>query len=197
MCPKYHCFCSRLPLYLLQIPLYLLLIPLYLPQIPLYLPQIPLHFFLKNTIGQKNTAICDNVPLYFKIFVWQCESRAQRTKVKSNCGGRASSPSLPQCQLGDCQVHLASQARLGVLGNLLVDIGLKLHSVHFVVKFSSALDAPPLRRTGLQSAPLAVSTQVRLSPISSRPRLAALDSADLKMDLAGLEPESVKSHSAT
>ena len=90
--------------------------------------------------------------------------------------------------------------RLGLLGCHLVDIGMKLHSVHFAVKFSSASAAPRLRRTWLQSAPRAVSTQVRLSPISSRPRLAALDSADLKMDLAGLEPESVKSpslHSVT
>ena len=38
-----------------------------------------------------------------------------------------------------------------------------------------------LWRTWLQSAPRAVSTQVRLSPISSRRRLAALDSIDLKM----------------
>ena len=123
-------------------------------------------FFQNTTICQKYCCDCDNRPLYFRIFVWQCESRAQRTNVKSQCGGRASSPTLPQCQLGDCQVHLASQARLGVLGSLIVNIGLKLHSVHFAVKFSSASAAPRLRRTRLQSAPHAVSTQVRLSPTS-------------------------------
>ena len=90
---------------------------------------------------------------------------------KSHCGGRASSSTLPKFQLGDCQVNPALHAWLGVLGSLLVD---------FAVKFPSA------------SAPCAVSTQVRLSPISSRPRLAALDSANLKMDLGRPEPESVK-----
>jgi hypothetical protein len=94
MCPKYHIFCSQLALYL--------------PQIPLYLPQIPLHFFKNTTITQKYCCSRHNRPLYLKIFVWQTESSAQRTNVKSHCGGRASSPTLPQCQLGDCQVHLGA-----------------------------------------------------------------------------------------
>ena len=54
--------------------------------------------------------------------------------------------------------------RLGLLGCHLVDIGMKLHSVHFAVKFSSASAAPRLRRTWLQSAPCAISSQVGLSP---------------------------------
>ena len=37
--------------------------------------------------------------------------------------------------------------RLGLLGCQLVDIGMKLHSVHIAVKFSSASAAPRLRRT--------------------------------------------------
>ena len=45
---------------------------------------------------------------------------------------------------GHCQVHFALHARLGVLGSLLVDIWLKLHSVHFLVKFCSALAAHQL-----------------------------------------------------
>ena len=146
-------------------------------------------FFSKYHYSHKYCCICDYRPHYFKTFVWRCESRAQRNNVKSHCGGRASSPTLSQCQLGDCQVHLASQAWLCVLGSLLVDIRLKLHLVHLAVKFSSALAAPLLWRTWLQSTPRAVSTG-----------LAALDSANLKMDLAGLEPESVKSppiHSAS
>ena len=94
--------------------------------------------FSLNSTAKNTGFLCDNRPLHFKIFFGQRETRAQRTNVKSHCGGRVSSPTLPQCQLGDCQVHLASQARLGVLGSLHVDIGLKLHSVHFAVKFSSA-----------------------------------------------------------
>ena len=75
--------------------------------------------------------------------------------------------------------------RLGLLGCHLVDIGMKLHSVHFSVKFSSASAAPRLRRTWLQkctscnfissrlwrtwlkSAPHAISSQVGLSPTKS------------------------------
>ena len=75
--------------------------------------------------------------------------------------------------------------RLGLLGCHLVDIGMKLHSVHFsvkfssadlrwnctrctfAVKFSSASAAPRLRRTWLQSAPRAISSQVGLSPTKS------------------------------
>ena len=48
-------------------------------------------FFQNTNICLKYCCICDNRPLYFKIFVWQCESRAQRTNVKSHCGGWASS----------------------------------------------------------------------------------------------------------
>ena len=66
--------------------------------------------------------------------LWQCENRAQRSNVKSYAGGRASSPTLPQCQLGDCQVHFALHAGLSVLSTLLNDIGLNL--VHFAVQFS-------------------------------------------------------------
>ena len=186
--------------------MYLPILPQYLPQIQLYLHHITMHFpslvhcIFPKFRCQKYCFFCHNRPLYFKIFFWQRETRAQRTNVKSHCGGRASSQILPQCQLGNCQVHLASHARLGVLGSLLVDIGLKLYSVHFAVKLSSASAAPLLRRTWLQSAPRAVSTQVRQSPFSSRPCLAALDSADLKRDLGRLKPESVKSpslHSTT
>ena len=127
-----------LPQYLPKRQLYLPHIAMHFPQCSLYFPKIPLpkYFFL--------FFLCDNRPLYFKIFVGQRETRGQRTNVKSHCGGRASSPTLPQCQLGNCQVHLASQARLGVLGSLLVDIGLKLHSVHFAVKFSSNLTSENL-----------------------------------------------------
>ena len=57
---------------------------------------------------------------------------------------------------------------LGLFGCQLVDIGMKLHSVHFAVKFFSAPAAPRLRRTGLQSAPRASSSQVGLSPTKSQ-----------------------------
>ena len=72
----------------------------------------------------------------------------------------------------------------GVLGSILIDIRLKLHLVHFAVKFSSA-----------SAVPYAVSTQFGLSPFSSRPFIAVIYSADLKMDLGGLQRESVKSPS--
>ena len=60
------------------------------------------------------------------------------TNIKSNKQGGRTSLTLYQCQLRVSQVHLASQAWLGVLGCLFVDIGLTLHSVHLAVKFSSA-----------------------------------------------------------
>ena len=43
--------------------------------------------------------------------------------------------------------------RLGLLGCHHVDIGMKLHLVHFAVNFSSAPAAPRLRRIWLYSAP--------------------------------------------
>ena len=67
------------------------------------------------------------------------------------------------------------------------DIGLKLHSVHFAVKFSSALASENL------------TAKYTLSSFSSSPAKSNFKS-DLEMDLAGLEPESVKSpslHSVT
>ena len=64
--------------------------------------------------------------------------------------------------------------RFRLLDFQLVDIGMKLHLVHFAVKFSSA------------SASETKSNQVGLSPISSQPRLATLDSVDFRLDLGRL-----------
>ena len=94
--------------------------------------------FSQNSTAKKNGFLCDNRPLHLKIFVGQRETGAQRTNVKSHRGARASSPTLPQCQLGNCQVHLASHARLGVLGSLLVDIAKCTECSFNPVKFSSA-----------------------------------------------------------
>ena len=94
------------------------------------------------------------------IFFGNLELELSVLMLSCTVKGRASLPTLPQCQPRDCQVHLSLYAWLGVL-----EIGLKLHSVHFAVKFSSALTAPRLQRTWLQSAPRAYSTQVRLTPI--------------------------------
>ena len=98
-------------------------------------------------------------------------------------------------QLRNFQVQLPCMVWIGVLGSLLVDIGLKLHLVHFAVKFSLASAALWLRRTWLQSGPCAASTQVNLSQFSGQPCPAALNSAELKIYLGELEPESVKSPS--
>ena len=74
-----------------------------------------------------------------------------------------------QCQLGGkpSTPRLASSA-LGYLATSSLTLGLKLHSVHFADKFSSASQAR-LQRTCLQSAPRAVSTQVHLSSCLSTP----------------------------
>ena len=64
--------------------------------------------------------------------------------------------------------------RFRLLGCQLVDIGMKLHLVHFAVKFSSA------------SASETKSNQVGLSPMSSQPRLATLDSVNFRLDLGRL-----------
>ena len=79
--------------------------------------------------------------------------RVRCTNIKSSWERRWTSLTHPQCQLRGSQVHFASQARLSVLGYPFVDIGLKLHSVHYAVKSSSQA-----RRTWLHSAPCAVST---------------------------------------
>ena len=151
MCPKYHCICSQILLVMF-------------PNTTIFASDTTA-FVQNNNIGQ--TLMCDNRILYFKIFVGQCETRAQRTNVKSHCGGRASSPTLPQCQLGGCQVHL------------------------FVVKFSSA------------SALKNLTAKFTLCSFNSSPPKSIVKwtlsrsahSADLKMDLVGIEPESVKSPS--
>ena len=181
------------------------------------MPKISTYLLLNTTvftpkyhwIWLKYTCICSKYPylpnirlclwpLYFKIFVGQHETRTQHNNIKSHFGGRASSPTLSQCQLGDCQVHLASHAQLSVLGSLFVDIGLKLYSVHLAVKFSSASGGPWFWKTWLQVHLVFVQFQVK--SVLKSALLAALNSADLKMDLAGLEPELVKLaslHSAT
>ena len=83
-----------------------------------------------------------------------------------------------------------------MLGILPVDIWLKLHHVHFAVKFSSAL---ALENLTAKCTLCSFNSSPPKSVFKSA-SLAALDSADLKMDLAGLEPELVKSpslHSVT
>ena len=90
------------------------------------------------------------------------------------------------------QVPLASQARhRGTWLPPRWHWGVKLHSVHFADKFSSASQAR-LRRTGLQSAPRAVSTQVHLSSCLSSPLLASSDRWTQKMNSGVLEAQSVK-----
>ena len=131
-------YLSKIPFYLPKIPLYLPQIRLYWPHIPLYLHHIPLHWLKIQSLAQ-NTAVFATIDLFIlNYLLWQCEARAKRTYVKSHCGGRVFSQTLPQCQLGDCQVHLTLHDQLSALGSLLVDIGFNLHSDHFAVKFSSA-----------------------------------------------------------
>ena len=169
--PKCHYFCSQLPLYL--------------PQIPLYLSQIPLHFFKILLFVKKYCCICDNRHLYFKVFFWQCESRAQRLFWL-----------FPNVNLETTKYN--SPRKLGSVYLVVSSLTLGWNCTQWTLH--SSFPQPRLWRTWLQSAPCAVSTQVLLSQISSRPHLAALDLADLKMDLVGLEPEWVKSpslHSAT
>ena len=84
--------------------------------------------------------------------------------------------------------------RLGLLGCQLVDIGMKLHSVHFAVKFSSALALALDNLTAKCTSCNFISSrtksnQVALSPISSWPRLATFDLADL-VGIVRLETES-------
>ena len=79
--------------------------------------------------------------------------------------------------------------RLGLLGCQLFDIGMRLHSVHFAVKFSSAsaLENLTAKCTSCNFiSSRTKSNQVGLSPISSQPRLATLDSANLRLDLGRL-----------
>ena len=83
-----------------------------------------------------------------------------RTKSNSKKGGQLTN-SVP---MSTWRQPSNPRLRLGLLGCQLVDIGMKLHSVHIAVKFSSASAAPRLLRTSLQSAPCAISSQVELSP---------------------------------
>ena len=79
--------------------------------------------------------------------------------------------------------------RLGLLGCQLVDIGMKFHSVHFGVKFSSALASENLTAKCTSCKFISSRTksnQVGLSPISSQPCVATLNSADLRLDLGRL-----------
>ena len=88
------------------------------------------------TPGLLNTAVFVTIDLFIsKYFFWQYESRAQHINVKSHCGGRASSPTLPQMSTRrmTSTPRLASSALCTWQSPL--DIGLKLHSVHFAVKF--------------------------------------------------------------
>ena len=79
--------------------------------------------------------------------------------------------------------------RLGLLGCQLFDIGMRLHSVHFAVKFSSAsaLENLTAKCTSCNFiSSQTKSNQVGLSPISSQPCLATLDSTNLRLDLGRL-----------
>ena len=121
----------------------------------------------------------------FRLNYWVCPlgARAQRANVRSHCEGRASLPSLPAINWETAKFTLPCMLVSVIeLGCILVDIGLKLHLVHFAVKFSCRLNLIPQ------------------SQFSNWPCFAALDLAYLKMDLGGLMPESVKSpsfHSTT
>ena len=175
-CIKYQCICPKL-LCICQIALYFCLIVLYLlPNTtifflkltlyfsknttvfdlkyhficPKYFLQIPLHL-QKIPIFVQNTAVFFTIDLCMSNYLlWQHEARSQHTNVKLHCGGRASSPTHPQCHLGDCQVHLDLHAWLGVLGSVLVDIGLKLHSVHFAIKLDCKLHLVQLKPKSAQ-----------------------------------------------
>ena len=50
--------------------------------------------------------------------------------------GRVISSTFSQCQLIDCQVHLASQGRLSVCVSLFIDIGWKLDLVNFAAELT-------------------------------------------------------------
>ena len=78
-----------------------------------------------------------------------------------------------QCHLrGKPSTHRLASSASGYLATSSLTLGLKLHSVHFAYKFSSALQAR-LRRTWLQSAPCAVSIQVHPSSCLSSPLLTS------------------------
>ena len=93
--------------------------------------------------------------------------------------------------------------RLGLLGWLFVDIGMKLHSVlcsPILLKLgcASALENFTVKCTSCNCiSSQAKSNQAGLSPISSQPRLATLDLADLRLDLGQLgwtEPDYYLKH---
>ena len=98
------------------------------------------------------------------VYSYEVLQKRGRTSTDSSQYQLRGKPSTPR---------LASSA-LGYLATSSLTLGLKLHSVHFADKFSSASQAR-LRRTCLQSAPRAVSTQVHPSPCSSSPLLASSD----------------------
>ena len=135
------------------------------PMVPLRCPIVPGRCLL-TTVYCQRVLYCNRVPSPLNFFLKQL-GPGVLTKSNTEKGGQLtdSAPMSTRTQPSNPRL------RLGLLGCQLVDIGMKLNLVHFVVKVISS-------RTK--------SNQVGLSPISSQSCLATLYLTDLKLDLGRL-----------
>ena len=153
------------------------------PMVPLRCPMVPVRCVL-TTVYCQRVLHCKKVPSHLKQIFKQL---GPGVLTKSNTEKRGQL--IHSVPMSTRRQPSNPRLRLGLLGCQLGEIGMKLHSVQFAVKFSSALALENFTAKCTLCNFISSRTnsnQVGLSPISIQPRLATLDSANLRLDLCQL-----------
>ena len=140
-CPMVQGWCSIVPGRCLMVLGRCPMVPLRCPMVPLRCPMVPGRC-LPSTVYCQRVLHCKSAVASKKRFLKQL-GPGVLTKSNTEKGGQLTD-SVP---MSTRRQPSNPPLRLGLLGCQLVDIGMKLHLVHFAVKFSSASAAPWLRRT--------------------------------------------------